>query len=54
VGHIWEGRKPAFFDDLMGLLIGPLFVLYEFLLLLGMGKELKTKVDTHLIQANKP
>ena len=25
VGHIFEGRKPAFVDDIMGLLIGPLF-----------------------------
>ena len=53
VGHLWEGRKPAFLDDIMGLLIGPLFVLYEFLLILGLGKELKTKVDTHLMQTNK-
>ena len=48
VGHIWEGRKPAFFDDLMGLLIGPLFVLYEFLLLLGLGKDLEAMVRSHM------
>ena len=29
VGHFWEGRKPAFVDDLMGLIIGPLFVVAE-------------------------
>ena len=26
VGHAWEGRKPAFVDDVIGLVIGPLFV----------------------------
>src|ERR1700683_1332951 len=26
VGHYYEGRKPAFMDDLMGLAIGPLFI----------------------------
>lgn len=35
VGHAWEGRKPAFFDDLRGLLVGPLFVLAEALFMLG-------------------
>jgi uncharacterized membrane protein YGL010W len=30
VGHNIEGAKPSFFDDLVFLLIGPLFVLDEF------------------------
>jgi uncharacterized membrane protein YGL010W len=29
VGHNIEGAKPSFFDDLVFLLIGPLFVLDE-------------------------
>ena len=28
-GHKYEGMKPAFFDDIMGLAIGPLFVCAE-------------------------
>ncbi len=28
-GHKYEGMKPAFLDDVMGLVIGPLFVLAE-------------------------
>lgn len=36
VGHAREGRNPAFVDDLVGLIIGPLFVLAEALFLLGM------------------
>ena len=35
VGHVFEGRKPAFVDDLMGLIIGPLFVLAEAGFLVG-------------------
>ena len=26
VGHFFEGKKPAFVDDLVGLIVGPLFV----------------------------
>jgi uncharacterized membrane protein YGL010W len=29
LGHKYEGLKPAFFDDVMGLAIGPLFVCAE-------------------------
>ncbi|MDP1165166.1 Mpo1-like protein, partial [Klebsiella pneumoniae] len=29
VGHYYEGRKPAFVDDLVGLLVGPMFVVGE-------------------------
>jgi uncharacterized membrane protein YGL010W len=29
IGHAFEGRKPAFVDDLVGLLIGPLFLVAE-------------------------
>ena len=35
VGHIWEGRKPAFVDDIVGLVIGPLFVVAEAVFALG-------------------
>jgi uncharacterized membrane protein YGL010W len=40
VGHIFEGRKPAFVDDLIGLLIGPLFVVAEAGFALGLRSEL--------------
>ena len=29
IGHWYEGRKPAFVDDITGLLIGPMFVTAE-------------------------
>ncbi|MEJ7932271.1 Mpo1-like protein [Ramlibacter sp. AN1015] len=45
VGHAWEGRKPAFVDDLAGLLIGPLFVAAEILFLLGLRDELRVAIE---------
>ena len=30
IGHYYEKKKPAFLDDVIGLAIGPLFVLAEF------------------------
>lgn len=34
-GHKYEGMKPAFFDDVMGLAIGPLFVCAEVFFFFG-------------------
>jgi uncharacterized membrane protein YoaT (DUF817 family)/uncharacterized membrane protein YGL010W len=36
VGHAYEGRKPAFFDDIRSLLTGPLFVAAELSVKLGL------------------
>lgn len=44
VGHYYEGRKPAFVDDLTGLVIGPLFVVAEAAFLLGLRKEVEHAV----------
>ncbi|ASD69024.1 DUF962 domain-containing protein [Pseudoalteromonas piscicida] len=44
IGHYFEGKKPAFVDDLIGLAIGPLFVLVELLFVLGLYKELENKI----------
>ncbi len=44
VGHYYEGRKPAFVDDLMGLAVGPLFVAAEAAFLLGMRKEVERQI----------
>jgi uncharacterized membrane protein YGL010W len=45
VGHIWEGRKPAFVDDVMGLIIGPLFVTAEALFMAGLLPQLKATIE---------
>ena len=45
IGHAFEGRKPAFLDDLVGLLIGPLFIAAEAAFGLGLRSQLETEVE---------
>ena len=45
VGHVYEGRKPAFVDDLVGLIIGPLFVVVELLVKLGLARQLNEEIE---------
>ena len=45
VGHYWEGRKPAFVDDITGLIIGPLFVVAEAAFGFGMRDALRREVE---------
>jgi uncharacterized membrane protein YGL010W len=45
IGHGFEGKKPAFLDDLTSLLIGPLFVAAEVLLWLRLRPDLKGAVQ---------
>lgn len=44
VGHFWEGRKPAFVDDIRGLLVGPMFVVAEVWFMLGGGRTLQEQI----------
>jgi len=44
VGHHFEGRKPAFVDDLAGLLVGPMFVTAEVLFALGLCQPLHAEI----------
>lgn len=48
VGHYYEKRKPAFVDDLVGLLVGPLFVVAEVGFMLGMADELRREVEARV------
>lgn len=48
IGHHYEGRKPAFVDDIMGLAIGPLFVVAELAFLCGLRKSLEYDIETRL------
>lgn len=45
VGHIFEGRKPAFVDDLVGLLVGPLFIVAEAGFALGLRRDLHRAIE---------
>ena len=48
LGHHYEGRKPAFVDDLTGLVVGPLFLVAEAAFHFQMRSEVKAAIDTHL------
>lgn len=44
VGHAFEGRKPAFFDELISLLVGPLFVVAELGFLCGWRRDIEAQI----------
>lgn len=48
VGHRYEGMKPAFTDDIIGLAIGPLFIMTEVFFALGMKRDLKAYVEARV------
>jgi uncharacterized membrane protein YGL010W len=48
LGHRYEGMKPAFFDDVRQLLIGPLFVCAEAFFLLGARPELRRRIEARV------
>lgn len=59
VGHYYEGRKPAFVDDVTGLLVGPMFVVGEVLFAAGLCKGLAAEIEqragpTHLRDLTRP
>jgi uncharacterized membrane protein YGL010W len=45
IGHWYEGKKPAFVDDIVGLVVAPLFVTAEALFALGWGKPLHAEIE---------
>ena len=47
-GHKYEGMKPAFSDDIIGLAIGPLFVMTEVFFALGLKRDLKKYVEARV------
>ncbi|MFI8620992.1 DUF962 domain-containing protein [Marinomonas sp. NPDC078689] len=53
IGHYFEGKKPAFVDDITGLIIGPLFVFVECLFVLGLKREWEEKIDIFCRKKNR-
>jgi len=45
LGHKFEGMKPAFYDDVMQLAIGPLFICAEAFFLLGAKPQLRRYIE---------
>jgi len=44
-GHVLEGKRPAFLDNLFQAFIGPMFLMAEALIALGLKQELKGLID---------
>jgi len=45
IGHYFEGKKPAFVDDIVGLFVGPLFIIAELGFKLGLRKTLQQDIE---------
>ena len=45
IGHWYEGRKPAVVDDVVGLVVAPMFITAEALFLLGWNKPLWSEIE---------
>ncbi len=45
LGHYYEGKKPAFADDIVGLLVGPMFVMAEALFSWGWNPRLLHEIE---------
>ncbi|WP_291013207.1 Mpo1-like protein [Hydrogenophaga sp.] len=48
LGHWCEGRKPAFVDDIVGLFVGPLFLVAELAFVLRLHLEVQTAIHERL------
>ena len=48
VGHVFEGRRPALVDNLFQGILGPMFLVYEAFVHLGLRQPLQTKVKGEL------
>lgn len=53
IGHYYEKAKPAFFDDLKQLLIGPLFLVAEICFFIKLFAELEKAVTEQAIELRK-
>lgn len=53
IGHAYEKAKPAFVDDLNQLLIGPLFLIAEIYLALGLDKKMEAQIKELAIEKRK-
>ncbi len=53
IGHYYEKAKPAFFDDLIGLIIGPFFLVAEVYFALGFEPKLNSDTTELAVQKRK-
>ena len=45
IGHLFEGRKPAFMTNLIQAVVGPLYIMAEVFFALGLKKDLERKIE---------
>jgi uncharacterized membrane protein YGL010W len=45
LGHYYEGRRPAYMDDVANLLVGPMFVAAELLFMAGWNKPMAQAIE---------
>lgn len=45
IGHYFEGSKPAFVDDVIGLAVGPLFIVAELAFFLGLRNSVRLAIE---------
>lgn len=45
IGHYFEGSKPAFVDDVIGLAVGPLFIVAELAFFLGLREPVHRAME---------
>lgn len=53
IGHIYEKAKPAFMDDMMGLVIGPYFLMAEIYFAIGLEKKLASDITPLAIEKRR-
>lgn len=44
IGHVIEGRKPAFFDDVRQLFVGPIYLMTKLLIGAGLLQDVRDKI----------
>jgi uncharacterized membrane protein YGL010W len=50
LGHVFEGRRPAFTDNLWQVFVAPVFLMAEAGFALGLRRELRERVRARLAQ----
>jgi uncharacterized membrane protein YGL010W len=45
IGHYFEGSRPAFVDDVIGLAVGPLFIVAELAFFLGLRDPVRRAIE---------
>lgn len=51
VGHAFEGKRPALMDNLFQAFIGPMFIMAEFLMMLGLRRDLARFTGDEFVDA---